>query len=786
MRLKSRPQTQPASKPKQLKLPKTQTQKLIPSWIWGIFVASVVLFVGTIYFTSWTSTGPTFLPPELSNPASVSLTPLELLNPFAKRFNAPGVRYLPEFLETPVNIWEQLLPTGMVIVFCLLTRAIPATNWTRLVVKTILIALAARYMIWRTFGQTMNFTTGLSSFLSIFMYGLEVFSFVMFFLNSVQTIWSNSKLRSAQADRYTEDILSGHYLPSVDVFVPTHNEPEFIVRRTAVGCQAIDYPNKKVYILDDTGRPHIRALAQELGCEYVTYPPDFVNKHAKAGNLNNALPQTDGELIVVMDSDFVPFKNFLTRTVGFFQRPDVAIVQTPQDFYNPDHHVRNLGVDHLFPNDLAMFFRYDQSTRDAANTAMCCGTSYVMRRSCLESVGGYFTRCVSEDSSTSTLFLTRGYRVIYLNEALSMGESTRNYADFMKQRLRWLQGNLQIFYCYKQVPVWSKLNLIQQSYMLVHLMGCFQPLIRVICIVTPLISLYLGVSPIISTLPEIVYYGAPYLLLLAGTTAWASEYHASFFFNQVYETIFCFPGLKRLYTTIKSPFGKGFAVTPKGVTVDSKSYNFHSTLPLLVVMALTVLIVTLELVGYRMGIWEAMASPEFGLVFFWLVYNFVIMAVAVLAAVDQPERRLVDRFPLRTVCKISCDQGQYWGHTNDVSETGANVTLISQEFLVITEPSRSANSMVELEFLEHNFSVEAEITRSSYTTHGFNVGLKFSPLTIKQSRKIIDILYTNLTWWKQAKRLGGIDAMLAILFSILKLRPVLTAYNRRTNRASSR
>lgn len=203
-------------------------------------------------------------------------------------------------------------------------------------------------------------------------------------------------------------------------------------------------------------------------------------------------------------------------------------------------------------------------------------------------------------------------------------------------------------------------------------------------------------------------------------------------------------------------------------------------------MALTVLIVTLELVGYRMGIWEAMASPEFGLVFFWLVYNFVIMAVAVLAAVDQPERRLVDRFPLRTVCKISCDQGQYWGHTNDVSETGANVTLISQEFLVLTEPSRSANSMVELEFLEHNFSVEAEITRSSYTNHGFNVGLKFSPLTIKQSRKIIDILYTNLTWWKQAKRLGGIDAMLAILFSILKLRPVLTAYNRRTNRASSR
>lgn len=773
MRIKTRPQSQPDFRSKPPQLPKTQTQKLIPPWIWTIFIASLVLFVGTIYVTSWTSTGPTFLPIELSNPSSVPLNPLELLHPFASRFNAPGVRYLPEFLETPVDIWEQLLPTGIVIVLCLLTRTIPATNWTRLAAKTILIALAARYMIWRTLAQTMNFTTGLSSFLSVFMYAIEVFSFVMFFLNSLQTIWSNAARRSAQADRYTEDILAGRYLPSVDVFVPTHNEPEFIVRRTAIGCQAIDYPNKKVYILDDTGRPHIRALAQELGCGYTTYPPDFVNKHAKAGNLNNALSQTDGELIVVMDSDFVPFKNFLTRTVGFFQQHNVAIVQTPQDFYNPDHHVRNLGVDHLFPNDLAMFFRYDQSTRDFANTAMCCGTSYVMRRSCLESVGGYFTRCVSEDSSTSTLFLTRGYRVVYLNEALSMGESTRNYADFMKQRLRWLQGNLQIFYCYKQVPIWTKLNLIQQSYMLVHLMGCFQPLIRVVCLITPLISLYLGVSPIISTLPEIVYYGVPYLLLLAGTTAWASEYHASYFFNQVYETIFCFPGLKRLYSTIRSPFGKGFAVTPKGVTVDAKNYNLRSTLPLIIVMALTLLIVTLQLIGYRMGIWEVLTSTEFSLVFFWLVYNFVIMGVAVLAAVDQPERRLVDRFPLHTVCKISSDQRQYWGHTNDVSETGANITLITQEFL--------SDSIVELEFLEHDFSVEAEITRSSYQNHGFNVAVKFSPLTIKQSRKIIDILYTNLTWWKQAKRLGGIDAMLAILFAILKLRPVLTAYNRRAS-----
>jgi cellulose synthase (UDP-forming) len=93
---------------------------------------------------------------------------------------------------------------------------------------------------------------------------------------------------------YSQDVLSGRYLPSVDVFVPTYNEPEYIVRRTVIGCQAMEYPNKTIYILDDTRRPFIKALAEELRCEYITRPD---NTHAKAGNLNNALRYTQGELI---------------------------------------------------------------------------------------------------------------------------------------------------------------------------------------------------------------------------------------------------------------------------------------------------------------------------------------------------------------------------------------------------------------------------------------------------------------------------------------------------------
>ncbi len=772
MRLSSRPVRRPAPQPKLKPIPKTRTQQLVPSWIWGIFVVSVVLFVGTAYFTSWTSTGPTFLPSELSLPSLRPLSPLD--NPLS----SPVVRYLPEFLQVPGNSWEVLWPIAGAAFICVLTPIVPPTNWTRLIVKTVLIVLAARYMVWRTVGHTMNLTTWVSSCLSVLLYAVEVFGFVSLVLTSLQTIWSNARVRSAQADRYTQDILSGRYLPSVDVFVPTYNEPEFIVRRTVVGCQAMDYPNKQVYILDDSGRPHMKALAEELGCKYITRDPGTINKHAKAGNLNNALPKTDGELIVIMDADFVPFKQFLTRTVGFFQQANVAIVQTPQDFYNPDHHLRNLGLAHLFPNDMAMFFRHDQSTRDVANSVMCCGTSYVIRRRCLESMGGYYLRCVAEDSPTSTFLLTRGWRVVYLNETLSMGESTRNYADFMKQRLRWLQGNLQIFYCSKEVPIWTKLSWVQKSYMLTHLLGCFQPLVRATFLVVPLLSLYLGVSPYLSTPNEIIYYCGPFLLLLVGTMSWASEYHTSYFFNEVYETIFCFPGLQRLFSTLGKPFGKGFVVTPKGVTADAKNYNLRFTWPLLVVMALTVLVISLHLVGYRMGLWQAIASPEFALVFVWLIYNFVVMGVAVLAAIDQPECRLVDRFPLRTACKITFGDRTYWGHTNDVSESGANLMLIAEEFI-------PRNSAVVLEFLEHNFSVEANVVKSRLNNDYSSLSLRFTNPTTEQKRHIIDILYSNMTWWKRSRRIGGWDSFLAIVTAFLQFRPLLSVYDRTSNKRRS-
>lgn len=754
-------QVQPASPV----LPKPQTKTLIPSWVWAIFIGSVLLFLGTVYFTSWTTTGPTLLPIEASSPFQMPVSPLEPRLPDADK------RYLPEFLQLPADAWNTLEPLAVITGLCLLLRLIPSNNWTRLLINPLLVLMGLRYMTWRTLGGTMNFTTGLSTALSLLMYGAELYGFVVLALSTLQRIWSIADLRFSQADRYEQQIRAGEYLPSVDVLVPTYNEQAFIIRRTVLGCQALDYPNKTIYICDDSRRSDIRALAEELGCGYITQPDGVVNRHAKAGNLTNALSQTSGELVVIFDADFVPFKNFLMRTVGFFQQPKVAIVQTPQDFYNPDSHVRNLGVAHLYPNDLQQFFRHEQSTRDAAGTTMCCGTSFVIRRSALESIGGFYKRCIPEDSSTSILLSTRGWRVVYLNETLSMGESPRNYRDFIKQRLRWLQGNLQIFMRHEDIPIWTSphLNWMQRSYYLTWLMSCFGPFLRAISLILPLLCLYLGVSNYIATLPEFLYYAAPYILLLMATTSWSSNNHNSHFYNELYDTILCFPAIQTICNTLRNPFKAGFKVTAKGVTADAKNYNLQSTWPLLVLIVLTIVMVSLQIMGRQMGIWEAINSEEFGLIFFWMTYNVVWMGLAVLAAIDQPERRKTDRFPLRTACRITWKGATYWGHTNDLSEGGSSIKLL-------LDYSLPRGAQVEFELLDQRCVLQAEVVRSRCSHSFTTVSLKFTDLSVEQSRQIVHLLFCQMDWWKGSRRPTALDSLLAVLASFLKLQPVRAVY----------
>lgn len=168
---------------------------------------------------------------------------------------------------------------------------------------------------------------------------------------------------------------------TVDVFIATYNEPIDLVMRTARAAKDITYPHR-TWVLDDGNRPEMRAAAEAEGIGWLTRSADWAGmpRHAKAGNLNNALLATDGEFLLILDADQVPLPEILDHTLGYFEDEQMALVQTPQWFVNvPDSDP--LG------SQAPLFYGPIQQGKDGWNAAFFCGSNAVIRREALMQLG---------------------------------------------------------------------------------------------------------------------------------------------------------------------------------------------------------------------------------------------------------------------------------------------------------------------------------------------------------------------------------------------------------------
>jgi len=168
---------------------------------------------------------------------------------------------------------------------------------------------------------------------------------------------------------------------TVDVFITTYNEQVELVIRTARAALDIRYPHS-TWILDDGKREEMRAAAEVAGVGYITRGDDWKNRplHAKAGNLNNALMATSGEFLLILDADQIPLPEILDNTLGYFDDPLVALVQTPQVFGNVD------GKDAL-GSQAPLFYGPIQQGKDGWNAAFFCGSNAILRREALMQLG---------------------------------------------------------------------------------------------------------------------------------------------------------------------------------------------------------------------------------------------------------------------------------------------------------------------------------------------------------------------------------------------------------------
>jgi cellulose synthase (UDP-forming) len=503
-----------------------------------------------------------------------------------------------------------------------MTDAISSTRLEtpRRVLVYCFFAVALWYLGWRL--QTFNRQ---SPVFSTLIYAAEVFGFVTAMLHMFMC-WR-------LADRHAPPPRPGI---AVDVFVPTYSESVELVRKTVLAAMAMEYPHR-TWLLDDGHRPAMQALALELGCEYVSRPG---NLHAKAGNLNHALARSSGELVAVFDADHAPRRDFLSKTLGYFDDPQVAFVQTPQDYYNLDSYQhRKPAASHEVWTEQSLFFRVIQRGKDYWNAAFFCGSCAVVRRSALERIGGFATGTVTEDLHTSIRLHAAGFRSIYHPEPLAFGIAPESIGPFITQRVRWGQGAMHVWRT-EGILFNSGLSWPQRLNYLASVATYLEGWQKAVFYFAPVVVLLTGCLPLRSDMPTFLLHFVPYYLLTFwvfeevgrgyGRTLCIEQYNMARFAAFAWATLaWFFPEMK-------------FKVTPKGSPAQRV---LRFTAPQWLVVGSSVLAVPAGVLLYE----HAHSMPAVGLVtnVLWASINAGLGATVLRHALAvQRHQRTQYRFPV--------------------------------------------------------------------------------------------------------------------------------------------
>jgi cellulose synthase (UDP-forming) len=608
------------------------------------------------------------------------------------------------------------------------------------------LLLYIRYMVWRVL-YTIPSDDLSSLMIGGIVYLAELYGLCQLCFFTYQS-WSPTDRQPSPITNY----------PTVDIMVTVVDEPLSLLRQTLMGCLSQEYPKNrfKVYVLDDGHRLEAKKLATALGCGYLRRPDR--PRHAKAGNLNHALRLTDGNLIAVFDVDHVPARTFLKETVGFFDDPKVAIVQTPHHFYNPDIFQRNLRIGDLIKNEQALFFRSLQAGRDSHNSAFFAGSGGLFRRQPLEEIGGFQTQTITEDIHTSMNLHAKGYTSCYLNRVLSAGLMPETFEGYLKQRKRWAMGCIQVLL--RDNPLTKRgLTVPQRLDYFGSIFYFFFGLPRLICLVAPLSSLLFHTPPIQANVLQLSLHFFSFYIASALVMRPVSRGSRNPFWSDIYEIAMCFAlsavALKALAAPRKE---RAFEVTPKGQRIRrNSSAELTLAWPHLLTFGLLVGGVVLGIQNLRRE------TGDSGLLVscFWGSINLLLLMIAIFVASEQTQGRQAFRLNRDFASELFVEDAALTARILNINEHGAALLLEHPVFslqdtatLLLTS---SQGTIVRL--------AGRIIRQERLPGGGVRAGLQFVELDDTIREVLVDKIFGDPTPWEESHRFQpGIASSLQSLF----------------------
>jgi cellulose synthase (UDP-forming) len=624
-------------------------------------------------------------------------------------------------ITVPLERWSQVLFASCCLAMAFLVKR-HHTKPAILILVSLSLVASSRYLYWRL---TETISTG--SMMDLIFGGAlvlaELYAFVVLVLGFVQTAWPLERKPVLMPPDQTS-------WPTVDIFIPTYNEALAVVKPTVFAALALDWPADKlrIYVLDDGRRPEFGAFCASVGVTHLTRAD---NRHAKAGNINAALPNTSGELIAIFDCDHIPTRSFLQISVGWFvKNKKISMLQTPHYFFSPDPFEKNLGTFRSTPNEGELFYGLIQNGNDLWNASFFCGSCAVLRRSALLEINGIAVETVTEDAHTALKLHRLGYETAYLGIPQAAGLATESLSSHVGQRVRWARGMAQIFRI--DNPLLGKgLSLGQRLCYLNAMLHFFYGLPRVIFLIAPLSYLFFGAHVIAASALDIVIFVLPHLLHSTITNSRIQGRFRHSFWNEVYESVLAWYILRPTLAAFINPKAGKFNVTAKGGMTDHNFFDWGISRPF-------VMLLSLNLLGFALGIVLLTLSPNGEtttvlLNMAWTAQNLLILGAATAVASEARQVRHNHRIPMRLPATLHLPGGRTMAcETENFSEGGLSVILPAalkieqqqrlnislyrsgEEFIFPTEAVRMNKLQLSLKFHELNLQQESELVQCSF------------------------------------------------------------------------
>ncbi|ELR69757.1 Glycosyltransferase [Fulvivirga imtechensis AK7] len=276
-------------------------------------------------------------------------------------------------------------------------------------------------------------------YIVIILYCLALLLIFLFSLGQLHLTWHYLKTKK-QKDQVPATELKD--LPNVTVQLPLFNE-KYVAGRLIDAVCRFDYPQEKleVQVLDDSTDETVAIVADKvmewkrLGVN-IRHIRREDREGFKAGALQYGLEIAEGEYIAIFDADFLPYPDFLKKTLVAFT-PEVGLVQTRWGHLNRDYSL----LTELQAFGLDAHFSVEQSGRNHAGSFINFnGTGGVWRKKCIEEAGGWSADTLTEDLDLSYRAQMKGWKFRYLENCVAPAELPVIMPAIKSQQYRWNKG----------------------------------------------------------------------------------------------------------------------------------------------------------------------------------------------------------------------------------------------------------------------------------------------------------------------------------------------------------